>query len=99
MKAIAVSFLLCLSVSFGQDRQPNVVVILTDDQGWGDLSLHGNTNLSTPNIDAMAKGGAQFDRFLRVPCLLANSGGVSNGTLSSSKPGLQHFCRGGANGP
>ena len=67
MKAIAVSFLLCLSVSFGQDRQPNVVVILTDDQGWGDLSLHGNTNLSTPNIDAMAKGGAQFDRFYVCP--------------------------------
>jgi hypothetical protein len=32
--------------------KPNVVVILADDQGWGDLSVHGNTNLSTPNINA-----------------------------------------------
>jgi arylsulfatase A-like enzyme len=46
---------------------PNVVVILTDDQGWGDLSVHGNANLATPNIDAIAKGGATFDRFFVQP--------------------------------
>jgi arylsulfatase A-like enzyme len=40
-----------------------VVVILTDDQGWGDLSLHGNPNLSTPNIDAMARDGAELEHF------------------------------------
>ena len=44
-------------------QRPNVVVILTDDQGWGDLSLHENPNLSTPNIDAMARDGAEIDRF------------------------------------
>ncbi len=42
---------------------PNVIVILTDDQGWGDLSLHGNPNLATPNIDSMARHGAEIDRF------------------------------------
>lgn len=46
---------------------PNVIVILTDDQGWGDVSLHGNTNLSTPNIDSLATDGAQFDRFYVSP--------------------------------
>lgn len=44
-------------------RRPNVVVILADDQGWGDLSVHGNTNLSTPHIDSLARDGALFDRF------------------------------------
>lgn len=44
-------------------KRPNVIVILTDDQGWGDLSLHGNPNLSTPNLDAMARDGAEVDRF------------------------------------
>ena len=29
-------------------RRPNVIVILTEDQGWGDLSLNGNSNLTTP---------------------------------------------------
>jgi len=47
--------------------QPNVIVILTDDQGWGDLSLNGNTNLSTPNIDGLARDGASFDRFFVCP--------------------------------
>ena len=45
----------------------NVVVFLTDDQGWGDLSLNGNSNLSTPNIDSLAKEGASFDRFFVCP--------------------------------
>src|SRR6516225_7044479 len=46
---------------------PNVIVILADDQGWGDLSVHGNTNLSTPNIDSLARDGALFDRFFVCP--------------------------------
>src|SRR5262245_65009008 len=46
---------------------PNVVVILADDQGWGDLSVHGNTNLSTPNIDSLARDGALFERFFVCP--------------------------------
>ena len=47
--------------------KPNIVVVLTDDQGWGDLSLHGNKNLSTPNLDRLANEGAQFDRFYVCP--------------------------------
>lgn len=48
-------------------NRPNVLVILTDDQGWGDLSLHGNTNLRTPNIDRLAHEGARFERFYVSP--------------------------------
>lgn len=44
-------------------RRPNVLVILTDDQGWGDLSVHDNTNLATPNIDSLARDGVLFERF------------------------------------
>ncbi|MCL4195512.1 MAG: sulfatase-like hydrolase/transferase, partial [Thermoguttaceae bacterium] len=46
---------------------PNFVIILADDQGWGDLSLHGNTNLATPNIDSLARDGAMFERFFVCP--------------------------------
>jgi len=42
---------------------PNIVVFLADDQGWGDLSLHGNSNLATPNLDSLAQEGARFDWF------------------------------------
>ena len=49
------------------DGKPNVVVILADDQGWGDLSLNGNTNLRTPHVDSLAKDGARFERFFVQP--------------------------------
>jgi arylsulfatase A-like enzyme len=46
---------------------PNIVVILADDQGWGDLGVHGNTNLATPHIDSLARDGALFERFFVCP--------------------------------
>jgi arylsulfatase A-like enzyme len=46
---------------------PNVVVFLADDSGWGDYSIHGNTNLQTPNLDKLVKSGASFDRFFVCP--------------------------------
>src|SRR5262245_11584866 len=46
---------------------PNIITILADDQGWGDLSVHGNTNLQTPAIDALARDGARFERFYVCP--------------------------------
>ena len=48
-------------------ERPNIVVILADDQGWGDLSVHGNTNLRTPHIDSLARDGALFERFFVCP--------------------------------
>ena len=45
------------------ENRPNIIVILSDDQGWGDLSINGNTNLSTPNIDSIGRNGAIFERF------------------------------------
>ncbi len=48
-------------------KSPNIVILLSDDQGWGDLSISGNTNINTPNIDAMARNGALFDHFYVQP--------------------------------
>ena len=66
LAAMLLSGCLCSQVAV-LARQPNVVVILTDDQGWGDLSAHGNTNLSTPAIDSLARDGASFGAFLVSP--------------------------------
>lgn len=57
----------CLATFAAEVRRPNVVLLLADDQGWGDLSVHGNTNLATPNIDSLAAKGALFDRFYVCP--------------------------------
>lgn len=57
----------CAAPAADGPARPNVVVLLTDDQGWGDLSIHGNTNLHTPHIDSLAQGGALFERFFVCP--------------------------------
>ena len=65
---LAASPLAFEAVALGAEtRKPNVVVILSDDQAWGDLSVTGNKNLSTPNIDSLARDGAMFDRFFVCP--------------------------------
>jgi arylsulfatase A-like enzyme len=55
------------SVWGAEAAKPNILVILADDQGWGDLSIHGNTNIDTPNIDSLARDGALFERFYVCP--------------------------------
>ena len=47
--------------------KPNVILIMTDDQGWGDLGFNGNTNLQTPNIDALGAQGVSFENFYVQP--------------------------------
>jgi len=49
------------------DRRPNVLLIMTDDQGWGDVRSHGNDKIDTPVHDALALRGARFDRFYVSP--------------------------------
>lgn len=48
-------------------RKPNVVVIITDDQGYGDLSIHGNPHLKTPNMDRIGHEGVEFTQFHVCP--------------------------------
>ncbi len=49
--------------SSSEKLSPNIVIILADDQGWGDLSLNGNPLVETPNIDAIAASGAVLEHF------------------------------------
>src|SRR5881296_692513 len=44
-------------------RRPNIIFILTDDQGYGDLSCHGNPVLKTPNMDRLHDEGVRFSDF------------------------------------
>jgi len=47
----------------GGRAKPNIILCMTDDQGWGDTSYNGHPELKTPNLDAMAAAGIRFDRF------------------------------------
>lgn len=48
-------------------KRPNIVFVLTDDQGYGDLSCHGNPVLKTPNIDRLHREGVRFTDFMVSP--------------------------------
>lgn len=47
--------------------RPNIVLILTDDQGWGDLGTHGNEIIATPTLDRLAEQSVRLDRFYVSP--------------------------------
>ncbi len=48
-------------------RPPNVIFLLTDDQGYGDLSCHGNKQIRTPNVDRLADESVRFTDFHSCP--------------------------------
>lgn len=50
-----------------QKQRPNIIVMLSDDQGWGDLGFTGNSFVQTPNIDRIAKEGTILDNFYVCP--------------------------------
>ena len=47
-------------------RKPNIILILADDMGYSDLGCQGS-EIDTPNLDRMAKGGLQFSSFYNSP--------------------------------
>ncbi len=48
-------------------KRPNIIFLLTDDQGYGDLSAHGNPILKTPNLDRLHAEGVRFEDFCVSP--------------------------------
>jgi arylsulfatase A-like enzyme len=60
---LPLAFSLCpLAFAAGAPR-PNIVLVMADDQGWGDTGYNGHPELKTPNLDAMAAAGLRLDRF------------------------------------
>ena len=58
--AFALILMFCSPLLAGE---PNVILIMSDDQGWGDVGFNGNDKIKTPNLDDMAASGVKFDRF------------------------------------
>ena len=67
-----VGFLLCLLPGLtlraeAQAPKPNIIYIVADDLGWKDVGFNGCTDIKTPNIDALAAGGAKLTQFYVQP--------------------------------
>ena len=51
------------TISFAKERKPNIILILADDLGYGDLGCFGQKTLKTPRLDTMAKEGMKLTQF------------------------------------
>jgi arylsulfatase A len=49
------------------DKRPNILLMMTDDQGYGDVGCHGNDVLRTPNLDRLAEEGIELTQFVVMP--------------------------------
>jgi uncharacterized sulfatase len=68
--AVGVSLLVSLadaSLNAADPRRPNILFILTDDQGWPTLGCYGNKRVPTPQLDALAKDGMRFTAAYAMP--------------------------------
>ena len=70
--------------SFGDNRRPpNIIFILMDDLGWGDLGCYGHPYLKTPNIDRLAREGTRFTQFYVTCPVCSPNLGVINEFLNA----------------
>ena len=82
-----------LRAAEGTAPKPNIIFILTDDQGYGDLGRHGHPLLKTPNLDALHDQSVRFDQFYVSPscsptraALLTGMHEFRNGVTHTTQP-------------
>jgi arylsulfatase A-like enzyme len=61
------------------EKQPNIILIITDDQGYYDLSSHGNPHLATPNLDKLRDESLRFTRFQVSPTCAPTRSAIMSG--------------------
>jgi arylsulfatase A-like enzyme len=72
-----------------KSEKPNIILIMTDDQGYGDLGAHGNANINTPHIDALHDESIRFTNFhVATTCAPTRSGLMSG--VNCNRAGAWH---------
>ena len=69
--------------------QPNIIIVMTDDQGYAPIGAHGHPWIRTPNMDAMHAKSVRFDRFLVGPTCAPSRAGLMTGN-HSIRNGVTH---------
>jgi len=89
--------LLAVSVfSLAQENQPpNVILIITDDQGYGDLGFNGNPHVKTPVLDNFARESIRFNQFYVSPVCAPTRSSLMTGRFSL-RTGVRDTYNGGA---
>lgn len=95
MKHLLFSILFIISFhTFSQER-PNIILIITDDQGYGDIGYHGNLVVKTPNLDAFAKESIRLRNFHVSPVCAPTRASLMTGRYSL-RTGVHDTYNGGA---
>jgi len=76
-------------------KHPNVILIITDDQGYGDLGINGNPHVKTPVIDNLARQSIRFNNFYVCPVSAPTRAGLMTGRYSL-RTGIRDTYNGGA---
>ena len=97
MKKLLSIFLLivCSCNNISEDKRPNVIIIMTDDQGYGDLGINGNPNIKTPRIDNFARESIKFNNFFVSPVCAPTRSSLMTGRYSL-RTGVRDTYNGGA---
>lgn len=90
---LCVVSLLLHSATAAQAKQPNVVLVMTDDQGYGDLGCHGNTMIRTPNIDRLYTQSVRLTDFHVDPTCSPTRAALLTGRYST-RSGVWHTIMG-----
>lgn len=96
-KYICCSFLLLLPIlaTTQTAERPNVILIITDDQGYGDFGFTGNPHVQTPNLDQLAKESVRFNNFYVSPVCAPTRSSLMTGRYSL-RTGVRDTYNGGA---
>ncbi|PHS04874.1 MAG: N-acetylgalactosamine-4-sulfatase, partial [Blastopirellula sp.] len=90
--SIGLLFVLITGITCLADR-PNIVLIMTDDQGYGDLSCHGNPDVQTPHLDQLYRQSVRFTNFHVDPTCAPTRAALITGRYSLST-GVWHTIAG-----
>ncbi|MCA8972582.1 MAG: arylsulfatase [Planctomycetes bacterium] len=82
-----------LSVQVPAQRPPNVILVMTDDQGYGDVGAHGNGKIRTPNIDALHNESVRWTNYHVDPTCSPTRSALMSGRYST-RTGVWHTIMG-----
>ena len=86
-------FFLAAATAFAAPTKPNVLIVLTDDQGYGDIGAHGHPFLKTPNMDKLYAESVRFTDFHVAPMSSPTRGQLMTG-VDAMKNGCTAVCQG-----
>jgi len=92
---IILLLILFISCTKQVEQKPNIILIITDDQGYGDIGYNGNPNIKTPNLDLLATNSMRFNSFYVSPVCAPTRSSLLTGRYSL-RTGVTDTYNGGA---